>query len=116
MSPRLVVPLAAIAVLATGLQTGADAASERRGSVTLAEFRAVDAGMSRGRVERIFGAGGGCAYVTYAVGDVRYVNRQYRQANGGWTAVQYDTSVDGAMRVRAARPFKQWNLPEKLCD
>ena len=40
-------------------------------------------GMSRGRVERIFGAGGGCAYVTYAVGDVRYVSRQYRQGQRG---------------------------------
>ncbi len=47
---------------------------------------------------------------------MRYVNRQYRQANGGWAAVQFDTSVDGVMRVRARRPFKQWNLPEKLCD
>ena len=72
--------------------------------------------MSRGRVERIFGAGGGCDYVTYAVGEVRYVNRQYRQANGSWAAVQFDTSVDGVMRVRARPSFKQWNLPEKLCD
>jgi hypothetical protein len=72
--------------------------------------------MTRGQVERIFGAGGGCAYVTYAVDGVRYVNRQYRQANGRWAAVQFDSSVDGALRVRASRPFKQWNLTEKLCD
>jgi hypothetical protein len=116
MTPRLVVPLATIAVLAAGLQTGADAASERRGSVTRAEYRSVEAGMTRGRVERIFGAGGGCAYVTYAVGDVRYVNRQYRQADGLWTAVQFDSSVDGRLRVRETRPFKQWDLPARLCD
>jgi hypothetical protein len=54
--------------------------------------------------------------VTYAVDGVRYVNRQYRQANGRWAAVQFDSSVDGALRVRASRPFKQWNLTEKLCD
>ena len=116
MTQRLVVPLAAIAVLAAGLSVSASAASERRGSVSRAEFLAVESGMTRGHVERIFGAGGGCAYVTYAVGDVRYVNRQYRQANGLWTAVQYDTSVDGALRVREIRRFKQWNLLEKLCD
>ena len=103
-------------MLATSLSTSADAASERRGSVTLAEYREIDAGMTRGRVEQIFGAGGGCAYVTYAVGEVRYVNRQYRQANGLWTAVQYDSSVDGRLRVREIRRFKQWNLPERLCD
>ncbi len=54
--------------------------------------------------------------MTYAVGEVRYVNRQYRQANGLWTAVQYDSSVDGRLRVREIRRFKQWNLPERLCD
>ncbi len=46
----------------------------------------------------------------------RYVNRQYCQANGRWAAVQFDSSVDGALRVRASRPFKQWNPTEKPCD
>ena len=77
---------------------------------------AVESGMTRGEVERISGAGGGCAYLTYAVGDVRYDSSQYRQANGLWTAAQYDCSVDGGLHGREIRRFKKWNLRGKLCD
>jgi hypothetical protein len=56
MNPRLTVPLAALAVVAAGLSTSAGASNERRGSVTRSEYLAVEAGMTRGRVERIFGA------------------------------------------------------------
>jgi hypothetical protein len=116
MNSRRVIPLSTIAVL-VGLLAGAGTAgaSEARGSVTRAEFRQADVGMTRGQVQRIFGAGGGCAYLSYAVEGVRYVNRQYRQDNGLFTAIQYDTSVDGRLRVRDIRFAKQWNL-EKLCD
>lgn len=125
MKSRLVVPLAAIVLLAAGSVTStatasgvtaaADSVGEKRGSVTRAEFLRIQPGMTRGKVQRIFGAGGGCAYVTYAVGEVRYVNRQYLQDNGLFTAVQYDTATDGRMRVRDIRFATQWNLA-KVCS
>jgi hypothetical protein len=76
-----------------------------RGDVTRAEYRKVEKGMSRQRVERIFDTGRGCLYVKYELDDVLFTGRQYRNANGYTVSIRFVTRSDGVERVRG----KQWD-------
>lgn len=77
--------------------------------VTRDEYAQVSLGMTRARIERIFGAGSGCVYVTYELDGVLHIGRQYRNAAGTTVSIQYERSADGG-RSRAAG--KQWGLLE----
>lgn len=73
--------------------------------VTFAEYRRVEPGMTRARVELIFGAGKGCEYTSYTIGDVLFTGRQYRRSNGATVSIRYRVREGRMDRVRA----KQWN-------
>ena len=73
--------------------------------VTLADYRSIEPGMSRTRVERIFGVGKGCQFTSYTIGDVLFTGRQYRNELGNRVSIRYRSKDGGPTRVRA----KQWN-------
>lgn len=86
-------------------------AAQERGTVTRAEYAKIKVGMTRERVERIFNAGRGCD--PSATRSETY--RQYRQANGYYTAVMFNRERDGQMRVADDQPsYKQWDT-SKSC-
>lgn len=73
--------------------------------VTMDEYRMVEPGMSRTRVERIFGIGKGCEYTSYTIDGVLFTGRQYRNTEGNMVSVRYRQREGSPARVRA----KQWN-------
>jgi hypothetical protein len=78
------------------------------GEVTRSEYRKVEKGMSRARVERIFGAGHGCVYLTYALDEKLSTGRQYRNEHGSTVAISFVTRADGVARVQS----KLWGTGE----
>jgi hypothetical protein len=77
--------------------------------VTRTEYAQVHRGMTRGRVERIFGAGSGCVYLKYELDNVLFIGRQYRNTAGTTVSIQYEKPGDGG---RARLTGKQWGLLE----
>ncbi|GAA5143722.1 hypothetical protein GCM10023340_09810 [Nocardioides marinquilinus] len=61
--------------------------------VTRAEYRQVKPGMSRDRVERIFGAGGGCS------SRVEHGHKRFYPATTGSVSVEYAWGAQGILRV-----------------
>ena len=77
--------------------------------VTRGEYAQVSPGMTRTRIERIFGAGSGCVYLKYELDDVLHIGRQYRNAAGTTVSIQYERPRNrGASRATG----KQWGFLE----
>lgn len=95
---RTLAALAAVLLMAPAAQAQP---TERSGTVTRAEYNRVERGMTRARVEHIFGAGRGCVYARYESG---YIGVQYRQGNGNYTAINYKRE-SGVWVHRGVREF-----------
>ena len=102
--------LALAALLSVVLLSAApvSAGSEAPRQVTRHEYAQVSPGMTRTRVERIFGAGSGCVYVKYVLDDVLYTGRQYRNSAGTTVSIQYERPDGGRSRTTG----KQWGFLE----
>ena len=87
----------------------ASAVAEAPRQVTRDEYAQVSPGMTRVRIERIFGAGSGCVYLKYELDDVLYIGRQYRNTAGTTVSIQYERPGDGG-KNRATG--KQWGFLE----
>ncbi|WP_374455700.1 hypothetical protein [Nocardioides sp.] len=86
----------------------APAVPEAPRQVTRREYAQVSPGMTRARVERIFGAGPGCVYIKYELDGLLHIGRQYRNAAGTTVSIQYERPE--GRRTRATG--KQWGLLE----
>ena len=75
------------------------------GVVTREEYAQVRRGMTRVRVERIFGAGRSCVYLKYELDNVLFIGRQYRGTAGTEVAISYERPGDGG---RARVVHKWW--------
>jgi hypothetical protein len=102
--------LAVAALLSVALLPTApgSAVPEAPREVTRHEYAKVSPGMTRARVERIFGAGRGCTYSRYELDDVLYTGRQYRNSAGTTVSIQYERPDGGRNRATG----KQWGLLE----
>lgn len=90
----------------------ASAVPEVPRQVTRHEYAQVSPGMTRARVERIFGAGRGCVYVQYELDGVLHTGRQYRNAAGTTVSIQYEKPDRGRNRVTG----KQWGVLQSCFD
>ena len=86
----------------------APAVPEAPRQVTRPEYAQVSPGMTRTRVERIFGAGPGCVYSRYELEGVLHIGRQYRNAAGTTVSIQYERPEGRLTRATD----KQWGLLE----
>ena len=75
------------------------------GVVTREEYAQVHRGMTRVRVERIFGAGRSCVYLKYELDNVLFIGRQYHSTAGSDVAIGYERPGDGG---RARVVYKRW--------
>lgn len=95
----LVVSLLVILVSAQPAHT--TRAQATNGTVTRSEYRAVQKGMTRSRVERIFKATPVCKTFDWVYDDgLRTVGFQYRKRGGRYVSVEFNNFERGSGRVR----------------
>lgn len=105
----MLLPLAVLLPVVLLPAAPASAVPQTPRQVTRDEYAQVSTGMTRARIERLFGAGSGCVYLKYELDDVLFIGRQYRNTAGTTVSIQYERPGDGG-RNRATG--KQWGLLE----
>ncbi len=91
----------------------ASAMPEEPRVVTREEYAQVARGMTRVKVERLFGAGSGCVYIKYQLDNVLVIGRQYRNTAGTTVSIEYERPGDGG---RARVTGKRWGFLESCFD